>query len=66
MYLGAVWMFIGTPFLLGSFFGFLLGLGMSFLIAGRVLGEEKMLAHDLIGYSAYQKKVKYRLIPYLW
>jgi len=66
MYLGAVWMFIGTPFLLGSFFGFLLGLGMSFLIAGRILGEEKMLAHDLIGYSAYQKKVKYRLIPYLW
>jgi protein-S-isoprenylcysteine O-methyltransferase Ste14 len=66
MYLGASLMFIGTPFLLGSFYGFLLGAGMSFLLAGRILGEEKMLARNLIGYGAYQKKVKYRLVPYVW
>jgi protein-S-isoprenylcysteine O-methyltransferase Ste14 len=66
MYLGAICMFIGTPVTLGSFYGCLLGALMSFLLAGRILGEEAMLVHELRGYVAYQKKVKYRLVPYLW
>jgi protein-S-isoprenylcysteine O-methyltransferase Ste14 len=28
--------------------------------------EEKMLAEELEGYTDYQKKVRYRLIPYVW
>ena len=35
-------------------------------IAGRILGEEKMLAEELEGYSDYRKKVRYRLIPHVW
>jgi hypothetical protein len=29
----------------------------------RTLGAEKMLTRELKGYTAYQKKVRYRLIP---
>ena len=33
---------------------------------GRIIGEERMLAKDLEGYLEYTKKVRYRLVPYLW
>jgi len=36
------------------------------ILAGRILGEEKMLLEELEGYADYQKKVKYRLIPGVW
>jgi protein-S-isoprenylcysteine O-methyltransferase Ste14 len=32
----------------------------------RIIGEENMLAKELEGYAHYQKKVKYRLIPFIW
>lgn len=66
MYLGGILMFIGTPLLLGSIYGVLIGLVMSFLLAGRIIGEEKMLANELEGYEDYKKKVRYRLLPYIW
>ena len=66
MYLGAILLFIGTPMLLNSLYGLITGLVLSFLLAGRITGEEKMLADELEGYTEYKKKVKYRLIPYIW
>jgi len=66
MYLGGVLLFIGTPLLLGSWYGLVIGTSMFFLLAGRIIGEEKMLAKELEGYPEYKKKVKYRLIPYLF
>ena len=42
------------------------GIALFFLLAGRIIGEEKMLVNDLEGYASYQKKVRYRLIPYVW
>ncbi|HWQ72683.1 MAG TPA: hypothetical protein VN370_10225 [Desulfitobacteriaceae bacterium] len=36
------------------------------LIAGRIIGEERMLIKELEGYEDYKKKVKYRLIPFIW
>jgi protein-S-isoprenylcysteine O-methyltransferase Ste14 len=66
MYLGGITLFISTPLLLGSLYGFWLGVGISLLIAGRTIGEEKMLVKELKGYTAYQKKVRYRLIPWIW
>jgi len=59
-------LFLGTPLLLGSFYGILMGLVLIFLLALRTLGEEEMLVHELEGYAEYKKKVKYRLIPFLW
>jgi hypothetical protein len=32
----------------------------------RIFDEEKFLAKNLPGYAAYLKKVKYRLVPYIW
>ena len=66
MYLAALFLFIGTPMLLGSLFGILTGLIMIFLLAARIIGEEKMLVDELEGYKEYKKKVKYRLIPFIW
>ncbi len=32
----------------------------------RILNEEKVLSQNLSGYTEYKKKVKYRIIPFLW
>jgi len=66
MYLGGSLLFIGTPMLLGSVFGLIIGLLMLFLLVFRIVGEEKMLINELEGYDAYKKSVRYRLIPLIW
>ncbi|MGB9979771.1 methyltransferase family protein [Methanobacterium sp.] len=66
LYLGDVLFFIGTPLLLGSKYGLILGVIMLFIMALRIIGEEKMLVENLEGYTDYQNKVKSRLIPFLW
>lgn len=66
MYLGGILLFLGTPLLLGSKYGFLIGIMLSLLFVGRIIGEEKMLVEELEGYAEYKKKVKYRLIPFIW
>ncbi len=66
MYLGGILLFIGTPLLLGSVIGALIGLAVLFLLAGRIIGEEKILVNELEGYSDYRLKVRYRLIPFIW
>lgn len=66
MYLGAVLLFIGSPLLLNSRVGLLVGVIMSLLLMARSIGEEKMLMRELEGYEEYRKKVKYRLVPGVW
>jgi len=66
MYLGAVLLFVGTPLLLGSLVGIGVGLTLVILLAGRIIGEERMLVNELPGYDDYRKKVRYRLLPYFW
>lgn len=66
MYLAATLLFTGTPLLLGSAYGLLIGLAMVFLLAGRIRGEEKMLVNELEGYEEYKLKVRYRLLPFVW
>jgi len=66
MYLGAAFLFIGAPLLMGSLFGLALGLLLTLLLAARSAGEEKMLVNELDGYEDYKKKVKYRLVPFIW
>jgi protein-S-isoprenylcysteine O-methyltransferase Ste14 len=66
MYLGASLMLVGGPMLLGSGVGLLVGLGSVVLFVLRIYGEEKLLADDLAGYSAYRAKVRYRLVPRVW
>src|SRR5262249_3903699 len=49
MYLGAVCLFIGTPLLLSSFYGILIGILVTLLLMMRITGEEKMLTNELEG-----------------
>jgi len=49
MYLGGILLFVGTPALLGSLYGMIIGVLMLFLLAYRITGEEKMLEDELEG-----------------
>ena len=66
MYLGGMAWFLGMPLFMGSWVGMGLGLILISLFVGRLCGEEKMLVKELKGYRAYQKKVKWRLIPLVY
>ena len=66
LYLGVLLMLFGAPLLLGSIFGEIIGLIAVVVLVGRIIGEEKMLVNELEGYEDYKKKVKYRLIPFVW
>ncbi|HLZ59593.1 MAG TPA: isoprenylcysteine carboxylmethyltransferase family protein [Ktedonosporobacter sp.] len=66
MYDGALVMSIAIPLALGSWWALaLLVLTIPVLVV-RILDEEKVLAKELPGYSEYEQKVRYRLVPYLW
>lgn len=66
MYSVTVILFLAMPLVLGSPISFAIFLAYPVLIAKRIRNEEKVLEEGLAGYKAYQKKVKYRLIPFLW
>jgi protein-S-isoprenylcysteine O-methyltransferase Ste14 len=66
LYLGCMLMMIGAPLLVGSIYSLIISLIGSILIAYRIVGEEKMLVEELDGYEEYRKRVKYRLIPFVW
>jgi protein-S-isoprenylcysteine O-methyltransferase Ste14 len=66
MYAGATLLFISAPLLLGSLYGLALALLLIVTIAARALGEEAMLKQELEGYSDYMRKVKWRMIPYVF
>jgi protein-S-isoprenylcysteine O-methyltransferase Ste14 len=36
------------------------------VLAWRLLDEESFLTRNLAGYAEYKKKVRYRLVPFLW
>lgn len=66
MYVGAVLLFLATPVALGSLWTFPVAFGLVGMIAVRLLEEEKYLVRTLLGYDSYCRKVRYRLIPYVW
>jgi protein-S-isoprenylcysteine O-methyltransferase Ste14 len=66
MYMTTIILFLMMPLVLGSIISFIIFLIYPFIIAKRIKNEEKVLERDLKGYKEYKKKVKYRLIPYIW
>ena len=66
MYGGAIVMLIGVPLALGSWWGLLTVIPSTVLIVWRLLEEEKFLIKNLPGYSQYQNKVRFRLLPSVW
>lgn len=66
MYTSTLLIFCTIPLVLGSFYAFLLYLLYPVILAKRIQNEEKVLLEGLKGYDEYMKKVKYKLIPYIW
>lgn len=66
MYVSVIIMYGFAPLALGSYWAFLCALPMPFIIMYRIIDEEQTLVKELAGYEAYRRKVKYRLIPFVW
>lgn len=66
MYFATILLFLSMPLILGSIFSFVIFLMYPFIIAKRIRNEEKVLEKDLVGYSEYKNKVKYKIIPFVW
>ena len=66
MYAVTLLLFISMPLVLGSIYALPIFLLYPFLIVKRIKDEEKLLEAELEGYAEYKKKVKYRLIPFIW
>ena len=66
MYTAPLLMFLSMPLILGSWQAFLVFLTYPVLIVKRIRNEEAVLTRELQGYEAYCRKIRYRLIPYIW
>ena len=66
MYSATIILFLMMPLVLGSLIAFLVFLPYPIMIIKRLKNEEQVLSKELTGYTEYQKKVRYRLIPYIW
>lgn len=66
MYSATIILFLAMPLVLGSLISFFVFLMYPILIGIRIINEEKLLEQELDGYIEYKKKVKYRIIPFIW
>jgi protein-S-isoprenylcysteine O-methyltransferase Ste14 len=66
MYASASLYLLGTPLALGSYWAFFSIAAMIPFLIWRLFDEERFLAKNLSGYDEYQKRVRHRLVPYLW
>lgn len=66
MYSATVVLFLSMPVILGSVPAFFIFLIYPFLLVKRIKNEEMVLEQELKGYKEYKRKVKYRLIPFIW
>lgn len=66
MYTAVIFLFLSIPLILGSIYSFILFLTIPVILAKRIIHEEQFLEQELHGYSDYKRKVKYRLIPFVW
>ena len=66
MYMTTLLLFLSIPLVLGSVISFAVMILYIPLIVIRIKNEEKVLESGLEGYSEYKKKVRYRLIPFIW
>ena len=66
MYTGQLFRIIGTPLLLGSWWGLCLAIVTITALVVRIFLEERTLITGLEGYDSYTERVPYRLIPLVW
>jgi protein-S-isoprenylcysteine O-methyltransferase Ste14 len=66
MYSGTLLAVLASPPALGSWWGLLPALIAIPMLAWRILDEEKLLSAELAGYADYARRVRYRLVPFVW
>ena len=66
LYAGALLFLLGTPLLLGSWYGLAAAPLMVAVLAIRIVLEERTLRIELDGYAEYAGNVRYRLVPLIW
>jgi len=66
MYTGSVALYLATPVALGSWWALLPALTIIPIFVLRIRNEEQVLVRDLPGYAEYRRRVRYRLVPYVW
>ena len=66
MYAVTLLLFLAMPLILASPFSFAVMLLYLPIIVKRIKNEEKVLAEGLEGYRDYMKKVRWRLLPFIW
>ncbi len=66
MYVGMIALYVVSPVVLGSWWAVIPALVIIPVIVARILDEEIALEKELPGYMEYKRKVRYRLIPFVW
>jgi protein-S-isoprenylcysteine O-methyltransferase Ste14 len=66
MYGFALLFLVGTPLMLGSWWGLACVPFMVVALGYRAVREERALAENLPGYTAYLERVRYRFVPGIW
>ena len=66
MYLAATLLYLSSSLVLGSWYTLIPMSFLPVLLAYRIKNEEKVLLTGLPGYEEYTRRVKYRLIPFIW
>ena len=66
MYTTTVLLFLTMPLILGSWWAFAIFMLYIPMIVARIIDEERLLAVELDGYAEYCKRVRWRLLPFVW
>jgi protein-S-isoprenylcysteine O-methyltransferase Ste14 len=66
MYVALIAFYGATPIALGSWWAVIPAVLFVPLLIVRIRNEEEVLVRGLPGYDEYRKKVRFRLIPYVW
>ena len=66
MYSATILLFLSMPLILRSAAAFVIFIAYPMIIVKRIRSEEDFLRENLEGYADYCKKVRFRLIPFVW
>ena len=66
MYSAVTLLYLAIPLVLGSWWALLVMSPCILLLAVRIKNEEQVLHQGLPGYTDYTKRVRYRMIPWVW
>lgn len=66
MYMTTLFLFLSMPLVLGSLISFVITLAYVPIIAKRIRNEEEVLEEGLEGYKEYKKRVRWKVIPFIW